>query len=164
MVSKVGSFRILVIDDDVLVLTVLEAMLSSAGYDVRVTDDPQNALELVWKEDFDAVITDLGMPTVDGWAVARQVKAKNTKTPVIVVTGWGVKHEKRDLLSRGVDLLFSKPVDLPILLGAVEELMAHSIRRPGRNRKHKRFPGKWGESVSIVSFRWACMHRAAGSL
>jgi CheY-like chemotaxis protein len=150
MGSKLSSSRILVIDDDLLVLDVLEAMLTSAGHGVKVVNDPHIALELIWKEDFDAVITDLGMPMVNGWAVARQVKAKNAMTPVIVVTGWGGQHEKRDPLSCGVDFLFSKPVDLQVLIGAVEELMAHSTRRPGRNRRHKRFPGKRGESVRVA--------------
>ncbi|MHC1744300.1 MAG: response regulator [Syntrophobacteraceae bacterium] len=137
------------IDDDLMVLDVFEAMLSSAGYDVSVIDDPLKAVELVWKEEFSAVITDLGMPNLNGWAVARQVKAKNATTPVILVTGWGEQHEQRDLLSCGVDLLFSKPVDLQTLVAAIEELMANSTRRPGRNRRHKRFPGKRGERVRI---------------
>jgi len=149
MRAEPSSFRILVVDDDLMVLEVIEAILTSVGHDVSVTDDPRTALELIWREDFDVVITDLGMPELDGWSVARQVKAKNAVTPVIVVTGWGVQYEKSDLLRNGVDLLFAKPVGRQALIGAVEELVTHSIRRSGRHRRHKRFPGKRGESVRV---------------
>ena len=132
MGTEQGPFRILLVDDDLLVLGVLEAMLTSAGHDVNVTNDPQKAVELVWKEDFDLVITDLGMPKLDGWAVAKRVKARNTMIPVIVLTGWGTQYEERDLSEYGVDLLLSKPVDRRALIDAVEELLTHSIPRPGR--------------------------------
>ena len=150
MGTEQGPFRILLVDDDLQVLGVLEAMLTSAGHDVKVTDDPQKAVELVWKEDFDLVITDLGMPKLDGWTVARRVKARNIMIPVIVLTGWGVQYEERDLSMHGVDLLFPKPVDRQVLIDAIEELVAHSIRRPGRRRRHKRFRGKRGESVRVA--------------
>lgn len=150
MGTEQGPFRILLVDDDLLVLGVLEAMLTSAGHDVKVTDDPQKAVELVWKEDFDLVITDLGMPKLDGWAVARRVKAKNTMIPVIVLTGWGAQYEQRDLSGYGVALLLPKPVDRRALIDAIEELLTHSIPRPGRRRRHKRFRGKRGESVRVA--------------
>ena len=110
MGAEQGQFRILVVDDDLLILDVLEGMLTLAGYDVKVTDDPQKAVELVWKDDFDLVLTDLGMPKLDGWAVARRVKARNTMIPVIVLTGWGAQYEERDLSGYGVDLLLQKPL------------------------------------------------------
>ena len=145
-----GPFRILLVDDDVLVLGVLEVMLTAAGHDVKVTDDPHKAVELVWKEDFDLVITDLGMPKLDGWALARRVKARNAMMPVIVLTGWGAQYEERDLSEHGVALLLAKPVDRRALIDSIEELLTHSIRRPGRRRRHKRFPGKRGESVRVA--------------
>ena len=150
MGTEQGPFRILFVDDDVVILDVLEEMLTLAGYDVKVTDDPQKAVELVWKEDFDLVITDLGMPKLDGWAVARRVKARNTMIPVIVLTGWGAQYEERDLSGYGVDLLLQKPVDRRALIDAIEELLTHSIPRPGRRRRHKRFRGRRGESVKVA--------------
>jgi len=150
MGSERGPSRILVVDDNLLVLGVLEAMLTSGGHDVKVTDDPEKAVELFWKEDFDLVITDLGMPKLDGWAVARRVKARNTMTPVIVLTGWGREYEDRDLSEYGVALLLPKPVDRRVLIEAIEELLTHSIGRPGRRRRHKRFRGKQGESLRVA--------------
>lgn len=151
MGTQQGPFRILLVDDDLPILGVLKAMLASAGHDVNVTDDPQKAVELVWKEDFDLVITDLGMPKLDGWTVARRVKARNAMIPVIVLTGWGAQYEDRDLSGYGVDLLLPKPVDRRALIDAVEELLTHSIPRPGRRRRHKRFRAKRGESVRVAS-------------
>ncbi len=145
-----GPFRILLIDDDLLILDVLEEMLTSEGHDVKAIDDPQEAVELVWKKDFDLVITDLGMPKLDGWAVARRVKARNTLIPVIVLTGWGAQYEERDLSGYGVDLLLQKPVDRRALIYAIKELLTHSIPRPGRRRRRERFRRKRGESISLA--------------
>ena len=150
MGTEQGPFRILLVDDDLQVLGVLETMLASAGHDVTVTDDPQKAVELVWKEDFDLVITDLGMPKLDGWAVARRVKARNTMIPVIVLTGWGAQYEDRDLSGQGVDLLLPKPLGRGTLIEAIEELLTRSLPRPGRRRRHKRFRVKRGESVRVA--------------
>jgi len=149
MGAEQHPFRLLLVDDDLMVLGVLEAMLTSAGHNVNVTDDPEKAVELFWKEDFDLVITDLGMPKLDGWAVATRVKARNAMTPVIVLTGWGVQYEDRDLSENGVALLLPKPVDRRVLINAIEELLTHSIRRPGRRRRHKRFRWKEGECLRV---------------
>ena len=60
MEAEKGPFRILFVDDDLLVLEVWQAILASAGYDVKATSDPQKAVEFVRREDFDLVITDSG--------------------------------------------------------------------------------------------------------
>jgi CheY-like chemotaxis protein len=105
-----GARRVLVVDDDMLALDVVREMLSSVGHEVTATHNPQKVLELIWNEHFDVVLTDLGMPVVSGWAVARQVKAKNALTPVILLTGWGAQYEEADLSKYGVDLVLAKPL------------------------------------------------------
>ena len=59
--------------------------------------------------DFDLVFTDLGMPEVSGWEVAKAVKEINPKTPVVIITGWGAMLDKRKARESGVDLQISKP-------------------------------------------------------
>jgi DNA-binding response OmpR family regulator len=150
MVIKTVSYRVLVVDDNALILDVLEDMLTSAGYAVKIADDPLKALEFISNEDFDVVITDLGMPNVDGWAVARHVKSKNALTPVILVTGWGTNYEKQDLSMHGVDILLSKPLGLEALVGAIDEVMVRPKLRVGRYRRHKRLSVKRGESARFT--------------
>lgn len=149
MVAQRSARRILVVDDEMMVLQVVGDMLTAAGYEVTTTHDPLKAVELIWKHHFAVIMTDLGMPVVNGWAVARQVKAKDTSTPVILFTGWGAQYEKADLSKVGVDLVLSKPLDWKTLTDAVEQATAYSARRQKEYRKHWRFPGMEGELIKL---------------
>ena len=144
-----GARRILVVDDERMVLEVVRDMLTATGYEVQPTDNPQKAVELIWNEHFDGVLTDLRMPGVSGWAVARQVKAKNTSTPVILITGWGAQYEDADLSKSGVDLVLTKPLEWKSLTDAVEKSLTHNVREPQERRKHWRFRAKKGESAAL---------------
>ncbi|WP_342249880.1 response regulator [Sphingomonas sp. OTU376] len=68
-------------------------------------------------EGFDVIITDLGMPHVDGNQVARTAKAIFPDTPVILLTGWGRRMATDDQAPAHVDFVLSKPVDLDQLRG-----------------------------------------------
>jgi signal transduction histidine kinase/ActR/RegA family two-component response regulator len=107
-------FRVLVVDDDPLVAKVLRETLKMDGHEVVVANGGQAGIDafLAALKDglpFEVVMTDLGMPYVDGRKVAAAVKAAAPKTPVILLTGWG-----QSLLADGdtppyVDRLLSKP-------------------------------------------------------
>ena len=82
------------IDDDPLVGQSLSHVLRADGHDVTVADGGQAGIDAFTAahrglEAFDVVITDLGMPYVDGRAVAAAVKALSPRTPVLLLTGWG---------------------------------------------------------------------------
>jgi CheY-like chemotaxis protein len=143
--------RILVVDDEWLVSEVIEAMLSSVGHEVISTQDPQKALELIGAEQFDLIITDLGMPSVNGWAVAGHAKARNSSIPVIVMTGWGMQYESGDVSSQGVDLMLGKPLEWASLAGAVERLPSASVHRAEEKRRHKRFRGRREECTRLIT-------------
>ena len=81
--------RLLVIDDDEDVLWIIQDMLRFKGYRVVAVTDGEEALKIIDKEDFDLVLTDLGMPRISGWDIAKKAKAKNPKLPVVLLTGWG---------------------------------------------------------------------------
>ncbi len=117
------SHRLLVVDDDVEVLGILRDMLCLKGHRVTATNDASKALELIVKDDFDLVLTDLGMPSVNGWEIAKSVKAKNPKVPVVLITGWGAQYEEDNITSKGVDLLLSKPLSWDKLLLGIERLL-----------------------------------------
>jgi CheY-like chemotaxis protein len=144
-----GGRRILVVDDEKMVLEVVSDMLSASGYEVTATDNPQEAMKLIWNEHFDVILTDLGLPIVSGWALARQVKAKNTSTPVILMTGWGAQYEEADLSKSGVDLVLTKPLDWRRLTGAVEEVAIQSASGQREHRKQWRLRGKTGELAQL---------------
>ena len=126
-VSKSGesssSYRLLLVEDEPEILNLLRDMLRLKGHRVVAMSDGEKALELIDSSDFDLVLTDLGMPVVSGWEVAKRAKAKNPKTPVVMITGWGAQYEDIDLASRGVDLMLAKPLSWDKLLNSIDKLL-----------------------------------------
>jgi PAS domain S-box-containing protein len=101
--------RILVIDDEQEVGDVLRDLLTRDGHSVVVCGDADTGLAQFEAEAFDLVITDLGMPGVSGWEVARQVKLWRPSTRVAMVTGWGDRIDPAEAEPRGVDFIVAKP-------------------------------------------------------
>ncbi|MBI4245725.1 MAG: response regulator, partial [Candidatus Rokubacteria bacterium] len=101
--------RILVIDDERDVGEVMGDFLTRDGHRVVVCSDGESGLATFEKEPFDLVITDLGMPGISGWEVARLVKLWRPGTPVAMVTGWGDRIDPTEAVTRGVDFVVAKP-------------------------------------------------------
>jgi len=114
-VEDVASpLRILVIDDDPLLRQSLQDVLQSEGHLVTVAEGGVAGLTAfriaqIQQEPFSAVITDLGMPGMDGREVARVVKQTSPETPVILLTGWGETLRREESVPPHVDHLLSKP-------------------------------------------------------
>ena len=116
--------HILVIENEVLLRAVLVEILTSLGHTVRWAPDGREGLVLFEKEEFDVVFTDLSMPEVSGWEVARTVKKKNPRVPVILVTGWGHQLDSQRLVESGVDLVVAKPFQMERVLSALANALA----------------------------------------
>jgi|GEM_PF-800342 len=106
-----ANLKVLIIDDEVVLGRVLNRMLQNIGYRPEVFSDPLVALERLKEnvDGYDVVITDLGMPNMNGWEVAATVRNLNPKIPVILVTGWYMEEGLESLHERGVTALLTKP-------------------------------------------------------
>jgi len=69
------------------------------------------------------VLTDLGMPHISGWDIARKAKDKNPKLPVVLLTGWGTQYEEEDVSTEGVDAVLSKPLSWEKLTDSIGRLL-----------------------------------------
>ena len=123
---KTAPLRILMVDDDPLVQKALRTVLESDGHMVVAADGGQTGIDqfhaaMLRGEAFELVITDLGMPYVDGRRVAAAIKAMSPATPVILLTGWGQRIATEDDLPADVNRVLSKP---PKLLELREALAA----------------------------------------
>ncbi|HTU00254.1 MAG TPA: ATP-binding protein, partial [Candidatus Sulfotelmatobacter sp.] len=121
---RTGACRVLVIDDDPLVRETVSTLLRTAGHTVTEASGGTEGIRRLAEAPVDLVLTDLGMPDVTGWDVAREVKARDPRLPVILLTGWG-EHAAcdQDGSQPGwVDVILSKPVSLDDLLRAVGRL------------------------------------------
>lgn len=77
------------------------------------------------------VLTDLGLPDLTGWEVARQVKEVSSSTPVALITGWGLNLAHDEIQRRGVDLLIKKPIEPRTFLAQLQHLGARAIPATG---------------------------------
>ena len=120
--------RILLVDDDPLLIKSLQDTLQEDGHRITATHGGQAGIDAFGAaqkrgECFDIVVTDLGMPHVDGRKVASAIKTMSSATPVILLTGWGQRLIAANDIPPHVDKLLSKPPRLQELRAALAELL-----------------------------------------
>ncbi len=108
-VATARASRVLVVEDEPEVREILSAVLRSDGHAVVACEDGDSALVELEIDEFDLVITDLGMPGLSGWDVARAVKEQRPGTPVAMVTGWSEQIDPAMVGTEGIDYLIAKP-------------------------------------------------------
>jgi CheY-like chemotaxis protein len=104
--------RILAVDDEPDLAAMLARMLKVDGHEVQVCSRGAEALALLAREPFDLLLTDVSMPDMDGWEVARRAAALRPGLPIGLVTGWGTQYEHLDLAALGIAFVLSKPFSL----------------------------------------------------
>jgi signal transduction histidine kinase/ActR/RegA family two-component response regulator len=120
--------RILLVDDDPMLIKSLQDTLQEDGHQITATHGGQAGIDAFAAaqkrgESLDVVITDLGMPYVDGRKVAALIKMLSPATPVILLTGWGQRLMAANDVPPHVDKLLSKPPRLGELRAALSELV-----------------------------------------
>lgn len=110
--------RILVVDDEPQITRVLRTSLSSQGYDIRVANDGETALEIMKDWVPDMVITDLAMPNMDGLELCRRLRV-TSQVPIIVLSVRGEDKTKVKALDAGADDYVTKPFSMDELLARV---------------------------------------------
>lgn len=124
------SHRILVVDDDILVLEALQELLTSSGYEVRVATRGQEALEMLDQQEFDLLILDVVMPKMTGFDVCKEVRKRGdemSKVKIILLTA---KTEPKDVKVKekyGCDLYLTKPIDAGKLKELIRDTLEGSI-------------------------------------
>jgi CheY-like chemotaxis protein len=118
--------RILVVDDDASVRRTLAALLRASGHEVIEADGGSAALDCLETTPVDLVITDLGMPDVTGWDVARAAKTRRPDLPVVLLTGWGDQVGAESPSATSVDRVLTKPLPRGAVLAVVAELTTPS--------------------------------------
>jgi CheY-like chemotaxis protein len=114
--------RVLVVEDDADTASTYELLLQLQGLEVRTAPDGPKALAFAQAFKPDVVLMDIALPGMDGWEVARQIKAESTGTPpfLIAVTGYGREEDRQKSAEAGIDLHLVKPADPALLTGLLK--------------------------------------------
>lgn len=108
---------ILIIEDDDRIRTSLRDILLYGGYRVLEATDGKSGLEMLEKDGLiGMVFTDLGMPGMNGWEVARMTKEKAPQLPVILITGWRLSPDETKIRESGIDRIIRKPFQVDEIL------------------------------------------------
>ncbi len=124
--TPLAGLRVLVADDNVDFASSLQAALDSAGIDVRIAHDGRTALSMARSRPVDIAILDIGMPGLNGYDLARELRGDQATAAIglFAVSGWGQASDK-DLASRaGFDRHFVKPVAPETLVEAITDAVA----------------------------------------
>lgn len=123
-----NPLKILLVEDDVTVQELLFEIFIQEGYEVIKAQEGTTALKLLEEVDnFDVVMTDLGLPGASGWKIAKKAKEKYAQIIVIIISGWGATLKKDNL---GIDYALPKPFE-------VEEIktLFHQIEKKLQEKK-----------------------------
>jgi CheY-like chemotaxis protein len=114
----------LVVDDNLDVTYMFAFILEHGGYDVMLASSAQAALEAAQREHFDVIVSDIGMPEMDGYELAKALRALPgyLATPMIAVTGFEEYAAHENAFNAGFNALLKKPVDPPKLLEILARL------------------------------------------
>ena len=121
--------RILVVDDEKAMGMVLSTILSVLGFEVEVATNGQEGLLLFLERPFDLVMTDLQMPGIDGWTLARHIKDKSSRTPIVLITGDDKVDVTERLKKSCIDHAIFKPFLVEDIQATVQRALASAKDR-----------------------------------
>ena len=118
--------KILVVDDEEALRTVLSTELEGEGYQVSTAGDGEEAIKILGSQQFHLILLDIKMPNVDGFEVLKFIKQKQPSTKVIMLTGFADLKNAIESKKLGAEDFVSKPYDLVDLLTTVERVLGTS--------------------------------------
>ena len=121
--------KVLAADDNEMNRLVLTTLLGQLGMQVTCVEDGAEAVAAVIGGDWDLVLMDVQMPNLDGLAATRLIRAEERETrrprlPIIALTANAMDHHRAEYLASGMDAVVAKPIELPLLLAAIDEACA----------------------------------------
>ena len=121
--------KILVVDDEKLLVKGIKFNLENEGYQVLTAYDGATAVELARQETLDLIILDLMMPFMDGMTCLREMRARHINTPVIILTARGEEYDKLAGLEGGADDYVVKPFSPRELVARVKAVLNRTMPR-----------------------------------
>ena len=118
-------YKVLIIEDDPGISNYLKTTVDAAGYDVLVTANGQNAVQMISSHCPDCILLDLGLPDMDGNEIIKSVRTW-TQTPIIVISARNTEEDKAAALDNGADDYVTKPFGTLELLARIRTALRHT--------------------------------------
>jgi CheY-like chemotaxis protein len=117
--------KILIVDDDEMVLMALDELLKPEGYEVQAVSSGREALKRIDETQYDLLMLDIIMPEMDGFELCRRIREKDEykETPIVFLTAKSREQDKKDGLEAGANLFLSKPISPEKLLAIISDTL-----------------------------------------
>ncbi|MFH1958009.1 MAG: response regulator [bacterium] len=115
--------KILVIDDEEVIRSCVQKILTKYGYLVKATGDCRAALDVMDREDFDVVLVDLKMPEINGMEIAMKIKEKSPRAGIIIITGYMSYEIEKEIAELGIENYLVKPFGMAELAETVKKCL-----------------------------------------
>ena len=133
--QEVQRMKILIVEDEVLLANSLKTLLEKKGFSVEVAYDGETGRDYAETGIYDLLILDVMMPKLNGYDLARQVRAERCATPILMLTAKGELEDRIEGLNAGADYYLTKPFDTRELLACINAL----LRRQGNQVDELRY-------------------------
>lgn len=126
--AGVGAARVLLVDDDVALCRMLKEFMRGGPVQLDCVHDGGEAVHRLAREHFDAVLLDVALPTLDGCAVLRHLRAQEWPPPVLMLSAWGAEEDRIQGLEAGADDYLAKPFNPRELRARLFAVLRRSLR------------------------------------
>ncbi|TKJ38393.1 hypothetical protein CEE37_12805 [candidate division LCP-89 bacterium B3_LCP] len=114
------SISVLIVDDEKYIRKLLADLLEAHAVFNKTAEDGKDALDMLSKQKFDVVITDINMPNMDGFSLLKNIKQTHPKTAVVVMTAYSQDYSIREALALGAEEYVSKPFQSQEVIAVIE--------------------------------------------
>lgn len=121
------SEKVLLVDDEKEFLEIMSERMKARDIDVTTATSAQQALEIIEKESFDAIILDFQMPGMDGMDALKAIKAKKPELQIILLTGYATVEKSVEAMKIGATDFIEKPADIEVLAEKIKEAKAQKM-------------------------------------
>ncbi len=148
--SKHEKCRLLIIEDDTALAAILEEYLSESNYDIQVINDGSSAIELLSRQHFDVVLSDIMLPGVNGMAILKKVGGDFARTIVVLMTGYSGIDDALSAVQQGPYDFVNKPVQLPEIKIRLNNAAAYQqLLRQIQDKSHSNHSNHKAEQTAV---------------
>ncbi|MFN2436968.1 MAG: response regulator [Desulfotignum sp.] len=121
------SEKVLLVDDEKDFLDIMSERMEARGMTVKTADSADQALKILEKESFDAIVMDFKMPGMDGIQALKNIKTRKPELQIILLTGYATVEKTVEAMKIGATDLLEKPADLEALAARIKQAKAEKM-------------------------------------